>query len=40
MNGSWRDPKRRLWLVALVVPLIPFAAMGMFAWTQAAVDSP
>ena len=37
MNGAWRDPKRRLWLVALVVPLIPFAAMGLFAWTQAAV---
>ena len=37
MTGTWRDPKRRLWLVALVVPLIPFAAVGLFAWTQAAV---
>jgi alkane 1-monooxygenase len=37
MTGSWRDPKRRLWLVALVMPLVPFVAMGLFAWTQAAV---
>ena len=37
MNGTWRDPKRGLWVIALVVPLIPFAAMGLFAWTDAAV---
>ena len=37
VTTTWRDPKRGLWLIALVVPLIPFAAMGLFAWTQAAV---
>lgn len=34
---AWRDPKRSLWLIALVIPLIPFASMALFAWTQMAV---
>ena len=30
---TWRDTKRYLWLVALLMPLIPFAAVGLFAST-------
>lgn len=37
MSSDWRDPKRSLWLIALVIPLIPFAAVGLFSWTQMAV---
>ncbi len=29
----WRDHKRYLWLVALVMPALPFAALGMYALT-------
>lgn len=36
-SPAWRDPKRALWLVALVIPLIPFAGMGLFSLTQMAV---
>jgi alkane 1-monooxygenase len=27
--GRWRDPKRHLWVLALIVPLAPFIAMGL-----------
>ena len=30
---AWRDRKRPLWLLGLVMPLLPFAAVGLFAWT-------
>jgi alkane 1-monooxygenase len=30
---SWRDRKRPLWLLGLVMPLLPFAAVGLFTWT-------
>ena len=29
----WSDGKRYLWLVALVMPALPFAAIGLFSWT-------
>ncbi|MGH9232812.1 MAG: alkane 1-monooxygenase [Acidimicrobiales bacterium] len=29
----WRDPKRRLWALGLVVPLLPFGARGIVEWT-------
>ena len=29
----WVDPKRHLWLIGLVVPLLPFVAYGMAEWT-------
>ncbi len=29
----WRDRKRYLWLVALVMPALPFAALGLFSLT-------
>jgi alkane 1-monooxygenase len=29
----WWDGKRYLWTVGLVVPLLPFVAMGLHAWT-------
>ena len=32
-SAPWSDGKRYLWLVALVMPTLPFVAMGMFAWT-------
>ena len=30
---KWRDKKRYLWLVALVMPSLVFIALGMFTWT-------
>lgn len=33
----WRDGKRYLWLVALVMPLLPFLAMGLFQATGMSV---
>ena len=33
----WRDRKRHLWLTALAMPLIPFAAMGLFSLTDQGV---
>ena len=30
---SWHDRKRYLWLIALVMPLLPFAAVVLFVWT-------
>lgn len=30
---SWTDPKRRAWLLGLIVPLMPFAAAGLVALT-------
>ena len=30
---DWRDRKRHLWLVALVMPMIPFAAIWLHALT-------
>lgn len=34
---AWRDPKRYLWLLGVAMPLIPFAAVGLNAWTGWAV---
>ncbi|MFN8168205.1 MAG: fatty acid desaturase [Candidatus Nanopelagicales bacterium] len=34
---GWRDGKRHLWLVALVMPLLPFAAVALHARTGQAV---
>lgn len=38
-NGAatWHDRKRYLWLLGLVVPLLPFAAIGLHAATGAGV---
>ena len=33
----WRDRKRYLWLVALVMPALPFAALGLYAVTSWSV---
>jgi alkane 1-monooxygenase len=30
---QWRDRKRYLWLLGLVVPVLAFAAIGLHAWT-------
>jgi alkane 1-monooxygenase len=30
---TWRDGKRYLWLFGLLVPLLPFMAIGLHAWT-------
>lgn len=32
-DTTWRDPKRYLWLLGVAMPLIPFAAVGLNAWT-------
>ncbi|MGZ5370363.1 alkane 1-monooxygenase [Aeromicrobium sp.] len=29
----WRDTKRYLWIMGAIIPLIPFAAWGLVAWT-------
>jgi len=34
---TWRDHKRYLWLVALLMPLLPFLAIGLFLVTDMAV---
>lgn len=34
---KWQDQKRYLWLFALAMPLLPFAAVGLFALTDLAV---
>ncbi|MEZ5171552.1 MAG: alkane 1-monooxygenase [Acidimicrobiia bacterium] len=34
---TWHDPKRHLWLLGLVVPLLPFAAFGLVELTGLAV---
>ncbi|MFM8515423.1 MAG: fatty acid desaturase [Actinomycetota bacterium] len=34
---TWRDHKRYLWLVALLMPLLPFLAIGLFTLTDMAV---
>jgi len=36
-TDQWRDRKRYLWLVGLVVPSLAFAALGLFALTELAV---
>ena len=33
MTAAWHDPKRYLWLLGLVVPLIPFIAWGIVELT-------
>ncbi|MFC4945901.1 fatty acid desaturase [Pseudonocardia sp. GCM10023141] len=33
---TWRDHKRYLWMLGLVVPLLPFIAMALHTWTGAA----
>ena len=30
---AWTDGKRYLWLVALTMPMLPFAALGLQSWT-------
>ncbi|MGE3252725.1 fatty acid desaturase [Pseudonocardia sp.] len=35
-RDTWHDPKRYLWLLGLVVPVLPFVAMGLHAWTGLA----
>ncbi|MDX1511697.1 MAG: alkane 1-monooxygenase, partial [Nitriliruptorales bacterium] len=32
--GDWRDSKRYLWLIGLVVPSLAFAALGLYAATE------
>ena len=32
-SAPWSDGKRYLWLVALVMPALPFAAIVLFGWT-------
>lgn len=32
-SGPWRDPKRYLWLLGVVMPLLPFIAAGLVALT-------
>jgi alkane 1-monooxygenase len=36
-SEQWRDSKRYLWLVALVMPLLLFIAIGMYSLTQWSV---
>lgn len=36
-TGTWRDSKRYLWLIGLVVPSLAFVALGMHALTDWAV---
>jgi alkane 1-monooxygenase len=33
----WADPKRYAWLLGLLVPLLPFVAWGLVAWTHLTV---
>lgn len=35
--STWRDHKRYLWLVALLMPLLPFLAIGLFLLTDMAL---
>lgn len=35
--NTWRDHKRYLWLVALLMPLLPFVAIGLFLLTDVAL---
>jgi alkane 1-monooxygenase len=37
MQATWQDRKRYLWLFALAMPLLPFAAVGLHAATGQAV---
>jgi alkane 1-monooxygenase len=32
-TSDWRDHKRPLWLMAVVMPAIPFAAIALWSWT-------
>ncbi len=34
---TWHDGKRYLWLLGLVVPALPFLAMGLHVWTGLSV---
>jgi alkane 1-monooxygenase len=33
LSATWRDPKRYLWLLGLIVPVLPFAAYGLVELT-------
>ena len=33
MAATWRDPKRYLWLLGLIVPTLPFIAYGLVQLT-------
>ena len=32
-QDTWQDGKRHLWMLGLVVPLLPFLAIGLHVWT-------
>ena len=34
----WRDSKRYLWLLGAVIPLIPMAMWGLYAWTGSTLS--
>jgi alkane 1-monooxygenase len=36
---QWRDKKRYLWLIGLVVPSLAFAGYGLWLWTGLARGS-
>jgi alkane 1-monooxygenase len=33
-TAQWRDKKRYLWLIGLVMPSLVFLAIGLYAWTR------
>ena len=33
LEATWTDPKRYLWLLGLIVPLVPFIAFGLVELT-------
>ncbi|MCW2801484.1 MAG: alkane 1-monooxygenase, partial [Aeromicrobium sp.] len=35
---EWRDTKRHLWLIGAIVPLIPVAMWGLYAWTGSSLS--
>ncbi|MCW2752200.1 MAG: alkane 1-monooxygenase, partial [Aeromicrobium sp.] len=35
---EWRDSKRHLWLIGAIVPLIPVAMWGLYAWTGSSLS--
>ena len=37
-DAPWRDGKRYLWLVALVMPALPFAALALYSLTGSSVS--
>ncbi len=35
---SWRDSKRYLWLIGAIIPILPLATWGLYAWTGSALS--